>query len=89
MREVLALITFALLFWIGWDQSYRDHLINVLSGIAPGAAKQLAASAEVKTKELRTTPPPPVLAAPQPDNNWMWKRSRLDNPHQRSPYDAR
>ena len=86
---MLALITFALLFWIGWDQSYRDHLVNVLSGFAPGAAKELAATAEVKTKELRTPPPPPVLAAPQSDNNWMWRRSKLDNPHQKSPYDAR
>lgn len=86
MREVLALITFALLVWIGWNQSYRDHLANVLSGIAPDAAKQVATqhvTKQVAAEDVVT------VAAPKRDNNWMWKRSKLDNPHQKNPYDAR
>lgn len=76
MREVLALITFALLFWIGWDQSYRDHVTNVLTGRPPSEKRAVPqpAATPIETVNVSTT------SSSGRDNSWMWQKSKLDNP---------
>jgi hypothetical protein len=77
MREALAFITFILLFWVGWKQSYQDHLADLLGEPAPGAkrvaARQVAATS-VASESTETD-------APAKDA-WMWDRSSLDSPNE-------
>jgi len=79
MRLVFALTTIVLLFWIGWDQSYQDHVANVLNGKSTPAEKKAAVRQD---SELVAAEPAPTLGAPVRDNSWMWKKSKLDNPRQ-------
>lgn len=77
MREVLALITFVLLFWIGWDQSYKDHFANVLNGRGPSSGKRVLSRDSFTIQENQSAAAPVTR-----DNSWMWKKSKLDNPRQ-------
>jgi hypothetical protein len=86
MRLVFALTTIVLLFWIGWDQSYQDHVANVLNG------KPTPAEGRVTVRQnggLTETEPVSTLGAPMRDNSWMWKKSKLDNPHEGKVHYAR
>lgn len=79
MREVFALITFVLLFWIGWDQSFRDHFSNVVAGNSSVFSNRTAVRQNTVSP---ATMAPSTLGAPKRDNSWMWERSKLDNPHE-------
>jgi hypothetical protein len=85
MREALALITFVLLFWIGWDQSYRDHFSNVLTGRPTQAGKRVAAQQGLPPEFVTTS----TTATPARDNSWMWQKSKLDSPHEGNSRHAR
>jgi hypothetical protein len=78
MREAFALITIILLFWIGWDQSYQDHFLNIVNKKSTAASNRLAGRREGRISPTMA----PAVAAPIRDNSWMWDRSKLDNPHE-------
>jgi len=80
MRESLALITFILLFWVGWKQSYQEHFADLMGEISPASANvRVAERTPVGTvNQASAQPQPPVR-----DNSWMWDRSKLDNPNEK------
>ena len=79
MRESLALITFILLFWVGWKQSYQEHFADLMGEISPTDANRRApAQTPVGTVNQVST-----QTTEQRDNAWMWDRSKLDNPYDR------
>jgi len=77
MRESLALITFILLFWVGWKQSYQEHFADLMGEISPGSGtRRVAEQTPAGTVSQ-------VSAQPVRDNSWMWDRSKLDNPNEK------
>jgi hypothetical protein len=74
MREVLALITFILLVRIGWHQSFEDHFSSVVNG---RSAKRVLVENDYNVVGRDIS----AAAPPKRDNSWMWRKSKLDNPH--------
>jgi hypothetical protein len=85
MREAFALFTIILLFWIGWDQSYQDHFLNIVNPKSKATPNRLAGRQEGRLPPTIA----PTVGAPIRDNKWMWERSKLDNPHEGRIYRVR
>jgi hypothetical protein len=82
MREALALITFILLFWVGWKQSYREHLADFLG--EPSYERRITPRQVVATSATGES-----SSGTQGKNGWMWDRGILDNPNELKASNAR
>jgi hypothetical protein len=74
MREVFALITFIVLLWVGWKQSYQDHLAELLG--EPAVRTKRPVPRQVVANTVAVDEDAPAKDA------WMWDRGKLDSPNQ-------
>lgn len=81
MKELAAFTFLIVLVWVGWNQPYRAHFTSVVGdppSILPPSAEQVTPAGAASGQGTATGVP---QATPNPDKNWMWKKTTMDAPY--------
>jgi hypothetical protein len=81
MREAIAILALILLISVGWNQRFADHYANLAGEPAtPSPSTTPMPNAGATPGQFNATKP----AAPPRDTSWMWRKTKMDQPYDKT-----